>query len=200
MKNEGKKKKDPIDIVVASTIVTILALSIAFVSTMEWGSTESTEATEPVPRPTIAWRVSVEGDNYIIEIIDVHPESLDEVSWTILTDSRLVNSWDDPSGENLRVEGDLIDINFTHQDYNQADVTHYHKFYSRDPTGTPPQSRNHTLFMVYMDVNTDGKLSSGDVIWIRSAENGGPADEDYRFRLINERAGEAYGELILPLV
>ncbi len=51
-----------------------------------------------------------------------------------------------------------------------------------------------------MDVNSDGKLSSGDVIWIRSSSNDGYGEEDFRFRMVNEKVGYAYGELVLPSV
>jgi len=147
---------------------------------------------------TIAWSVSVEGDNYIIEIIDVQSESLDEVSWSILNLNRLVTSWEDPFGDTLRMEGDMLDVNFSQAGYNSADATDSGKFYAQDPIGDPPVNMNHTLCIVYMDTNSDGKLTSGDVIWIRSTDNDGSADEDFRFRMVNEKVGKAYGERVLP--
>jgi len=147
---------------------------------------------------SIAWMISVEGDNYIIEIVDVSSESLDRVRWEIL--DRLTVEWEDPSGEAIRLEGDLIDINFSMEEYRSAPVNNSGKFYSRDPSGSPPVSNNHTLCIVYMDVNHDGKLSNGDVIWIRSTVNGGCADEDFRFRMVNDRTDDTYGEKILVAV
>jgi len=140
----------------------------------------------------------VAGYNYIIEIIDVQSASLGYVGWSILNLNRLVTIWDDPSGETLRMEGSLVDINFSMSGYNGADEHVYNKFYSQDPVGDPPLNMNHTLCIVYMDTNSDGKLTSGDVIWIRSTDNDGAADEDYRFRMVNEKTYKAYGEKLLP--
>jgi len=149
---------------------------------------------------TIAWSVSVQGDNYLIEIIDVASERLDEVSWEVLDSNRLTAEWEDPSGDTLRMKGDMIDVNFSQAAYDGADVQAYDKFYSRDPTRTPPVSNNYTLCIVYMDCNSDGNLNSGDSIWIRPMVNGGCAEEDFRFRMVNEKVGDYYGEKILPRV
>ena len=197
MKDGSTKEKDPIDVVVISTIVTILALSIAFTAYMEW---QRTGATGPESEKPKTWPPIDENGNYIIEILDVESERLEDVSWSILDLNRLIAIWDDPNGDSLRTEGDLSDINYSQEDLDQANETPFNMFYSRDPVGTPPAGKNHTLFIVYMDINPDGKFSSGDVIRIRSMENGGPADEDYRFRMVNERTGQIYGELILPAV
>jgi len=140
------------------------------------------------------WTISVEGDNYIIEIIDIQSERLDEVSWSILNLNRLVTNWDDPSGETLRMEGDMIDILWNQSEYDTAEIKLDGRFYSRETIGN--DSRNHTLCIVYMDVNTDGKFNNWDVIWIRSNENDGAADEDFRLRIVGEHGW--YGEKILP--
>jgi len=98
------------------------------------------------------------------------------------------------------MERDLSDINFSQADYDMAEEKADGLFYSRDPEGDPPISRNHTLCIVFMDNDIDGKLSDGDQIWLRSWDNDGAAREDFVFRLVNERLVDAYGELFLPAV
>ena len=178
----------------------VIVILLIIVGTLQEGIRYEWEEEEDYSMTTIAWRVSVAGDNYIIAIIDVQSESLDDVSYSVLNTNRLVTSWNDPANENIRMEGDLTDVNFTQANYDIANVTVYDKFYSQDPVRVPPVSINHTLCVVYMDVTSDGRLSSGDVIWIRSTDNDGCAEEDYRFRMVNEKVGDAYGELFLPAV
>ncbi len=182
----------PVIAVILMVAITVVLAAVLYVWAQSFAGDQSGVT-------TIAWQVSVEGNNYIIEIIDVNSESLDEVGWSVLNTNRLVTTWENihnPS-DDIRMEGDLMDVNFTQSAYNAADEQAYNKFYSQDPI-VPGETLNHTLCVVFMDVNADGKLSSGDVIWIRSEENNGCADEDFRFRMINNKESQAYGELVLP--
>jgi len=191
---KNEEAVSPVIAVILMVAITVVLAAVLYV----WAQSFAGEGGSIT---TIAWSVSVEGDNYIIEIIDVASERLDEVSWSILNLNRLVTTWEDPFGDTLRMEGDMIDVNFSQAAYDNPPapaVKEDDKFYNTDPEVDPHLSTNHTLCLVYMDVNSDGKLNSGDVIWIRSTVNGGAADEDFRFRMVNEQVGKAYGEKILP--
>ncbi len=145
---------------------------------------------------SIAWDLNVQVDNYRIDIIHVEAESLDVVTWSVHDEDMLVVDWDDPDGRNVRMQDDLSEINHSSDDYDIAVTKLSGTFYSRNRTGSA--SRNQTLCVVFMDINADGMMSSGDAIWIRSLDNDGCAGENYRFRLFNERVGDDYGERTLP--
>ena len=179
------------EIALVASIVLIGGSVYALVHT--W---EETEEYDECDGFSITWYLSG-CSSYIIEFVDVKPtRTLEDVQWSILDPNLSLATWEDPSGEILRMEGDLSDINFSQAGFDGADVHEDDKFYSQDPTGTPPVSINHTLCIVYMDVSSDGKLTPGDVIWIRSYDNDGVADEDYRFRLSSGRC--LWGEMLLP--
>ena len=185
----------------ASTLVRVLfvilvSVLVVIIGVFSFVYTED----EPEPSDDRTWKISVEGDHYLIEIFELPrgEESLEELSWTILNLNRLVTTWEDPNCETLRMEGDLIDINYSAEDNGVASVTVYDKFYSGEPSGNPPESVNHTLCIVFFDDDSDGKASNGDYFWVRPIVNGGCAMEDYRFRLVNEKVGCAYGEMIFP--
>ena len=175
----------------------IVLIVIAFTITVIRDSLDRDETEEPT---ALAWEVNVVGDNYRIDIIEVKDESLDEVSWSLLDPNSRQRHWDDPDNEMLRSEGDISNVVFNQTDFDNADITQYERFYSRDPSGTPPVSQNHTLIIIYMDKDINGLLSDGDSIWLRSVDNNGFADEGMIFRLVNERLEDPYGEQILPAV
>ncbi len=187
-------------ILIVAYIITGIALGALYYFWMDGGDGDPSDGGygDNGEVTTIAWMVSVEGDNYIVEIIQFDPMDLDDVGFTVLNINFLVANWDDPDGESIRIEGGLDDINFVQSDYDTADTRPYNTFYSREPVGDPPKSTNVTLCIVFMDVDGDHRIGSGDVIWIRSMDNGGAADEDYRFRLIDESRGEAIGDITLP--
>ena len=173
--------------------ITIIAVLVVLVGFYSYFQTED----ETDPRDDRAWWIKVEGDHYLIEINNVESKRLTEVSWSILNLSRLVMTWDDPADESIRMEGELIDINFTEADRDIASSVVLERFYSKEPTGNPRKSSNHTLCIVYFDDNSDGNLSNGDYIWVRPIANGGCAMEDYRFRIANTRYGIGQ-ELLFP--
>ncbi len=107
-------------VLIAVTIIILVVLATIYV----WAQSFAGDSCNCTP---IAWRVEVHDGNYLIEIIDVESRPLDEVGWTILDLTRIYGGWEDPSNELIRMEGDLIDINFTESDYDRADVTEYDK-------------------------------------------------------------------------
>ncbi len=186
---------DPIQVfaVICISVTIIVAATMIWYYYFDYNYTGSQGGT-----CTIAWQVSVEDGNYLIEIIDVEPQDSSDVSWSILDLNRLKTTWQDPSGENLSMEGDLSDIKYHQTDFDIATTTNGTRFYSRDPSGDPPVNKNSTLCVVFVDKNDNDKMDSGDEVWIRSVKKGGVADEDFRFRMVNEKPKDAYGELVLP--
>ena len=172
---------------VAGLIVLIALLTTISIQT--WNRSE-----DPDPEPySLDWRFST----CCFEIIEIEPSiDLEDVQWSILDLNGTVATWEDPSGELIEMRGSLADVNFSQSGYDDADEICYNKYYSRNPVGPPPVSTNHTLCIVFMDVNSDGEISSGDVIWVRSVDNGGAADDDFSLRLKTSRG--LLGELLLP--
>jgi len=153
---------------------------------------------EPEPKDDRTWTISVEDDHYLIKIFNIRSWSLDDVQWSILNLSRLVTTWDDPADESIRMEGNLIDINFSTTTRGSASLVVYEKFYSGEPIGNPPISINHSLCVIFFDEDSDGKISNGDYIWVRPITNGGCARENYRFRLTSSNMGWVPGERLFP--
>ena len=180
-----------LDRVIFITIIVILVVLIGFYSYFH--TEEETE-----PRDDRTWEISVEGDYYLIEFHNIRSWYLDEISWAMLNLNRLVETWDDPDAETIRMEGDLIDVNYSVDDHEDASLSVNETFYSLEPDGDPPVSCNHTLCVVFYDDDTDGKLSKGDYFKVRPIVNGGCAMGGYRFRLVSENMGITYGERFFP--
>jgi flagellin-like protein len=154
---------------------------------------------------TIAWGMEEHGGDYLISITTVEPTPLEDVTWTILDENRIIADKDDPGTLNVRMDGNLDEILWDVGERDDADVTVEDRWYSQDPDADPVASNNHTLYIVYIDTDEDGKLSSGDSIWIRSYENDDPlagrgiAEEDFRFRMVNDNNGNQYGNDLIML-
>jgi len=186
------KDEDAITLV-RMLFVTLVSVLVIIIGVYSFFFTED----ETEPRDDRAWSIKVEGEHYLIKIINVEPESLDEVSWSVLNLTRRIVTWEDPSAETIWMEGDIIDLNFSETDNQSASIAVYDSFYSRHLEGDPSENFNHTLCVIYFDDDSNGKLSNGDFIWVRPIVNGGCAMEDYRFRMCLEK-GNNHDELLFP--
>ncbi len=141
----------------------------------------------------IGWTQTVVGDNYRIDIIYVDTIGTDEFAFSLFYPWFAPVAVDNGLGEDIRFsEIDLDTVKYVEDDFDYAEtdpilMTWDEIFYEQDV------GANETAYVIYRDVNDDDKLNSGDVIWIRSAENGGVAEEDYNFRLFNKQQDKAYG-------
>ena len=183
----------PVIAVILMVAITVVLAAVLYVWAQSFTSRQETNL-------TIGWNVETRNDNYRIDIITVDTIGLNEVAFSLLTDNFVPASTDDGMGGTLRFnEVDVDDVNFTQADYDAADSdpdlnTWYNLFYEKDGGGL----NNATAYIVFIDVNSDGKMNSGDTFWIRSYDNGGLAREDYVFRLLNKQLDKKYGDMVLP--
>ena len=149
------------------------------------------------PDPTaIEWKISVVNDTWRIEIDDIEPIDPANVSVAIIGPTDCLPKIDDPSGFPVPLMGDLEDMVFNGSSYNDSNVTFGDYFHSRDPDGL--RNMNITLFMVFVDVDGDGLLSSGDEIWVRTGGQAGPCTSNGNIKMVNNEVDAAYGSLTLP--
>jgi len=158
---------------------------------------EGSESSPVVPDPTaIEWKISVVNDTWRIDIDDIEPIDPANVSVAIIGPTDCLPKIDDPSGFPVPLMGDLDDMVFNGTAFGNANVTFGEYFHSRDPDGL--RNMNITLFMVFVDVDGDGLLSSGDEIWVRTGGQAGPCTSNGKIKMVNNEVDEAYGSLTLP--
>ncbi|MCI0496684.1 MAG: type IV pilin [Thermoplasmata archaeon] len=180
----------PVIAVILMVAITVVLAAVLYV----WAQSFTTGQDQAL---TIGWNQEVVGDNYRIDIISVDTIGTDEVAFSLLNPQYAPVAVDNGLGEDIRFsEIDLDIVKYVEGDFDDAEtdpilMTWDETFYEQD------DGANETAYVIFMDVNDDDKVNSGDVIWIRSAENDGAADEDYHFRLINKQQDKAYGTLDL---
>ncbi len=143
----------------------------------------------------IDYNVTIVNGSYRVDLLNASGHSMDEIEYTLYDGLGKNVSLLDPDHRRIDLEGDLIDINFTLHSYNSADNEHPPVFYSRDPVGMPPRSINHTLFIVFEDMDLNGRMTTGDKIWVRSAAEGGAADSDFTLVLRDQRYDKSYSTI-----
>jgi len=177
-----------------SIVASIILIAVAFGALYLHDGSES-PPTEPDPT-AIEWRISTVNDTWRIEIMDIEPIAPANVSVAIIGPTDCLPKIDDPSGFPVPLMGDLDDMVFNGSSYNDSNVTFGEYFHSRDLDGL--RNMNITLFMVFVDVDGDGLLSSGDEIWIRTGGQAGPCTSNGKIKMVNNEVDGAYGSLPLP--
>jgi len=161
-------------------------------------------------RPTfeLEWNVSVINGTYCIEIINTTRYHLDSINFNLTSPDGMNATAMSPDGEKTTIYGRLQNINFTLWLFEQAngswdpDATFQDKFYAYDYGSsywyTNRWRVNRTLFIILEDLDSNGRLSNGDKIWIRHRDQGGAAGPGYALALTDDRSYKAYPVIILP--
>ncbi len=144
----------------------------------------------------IEWHLTTFNETWRIKVDAIRTINASNVSFGVDGPRDCLPKIDDPSGFPVPMMGDLDDAAFSQAAFNASNLTFGDYFHSRDPDGL--RNRNITLFIVFVDVDGDGSLSSGDEIWMRDCGQSGPCTDEADFVLVNREVNKAYGRLPLP--
>ncbi len=172
----------PVIAVILMVAITVVLAAVLYV----WASSFATGDTEEFGEG----HATVIGDNYKVDIISMNQIDITETKFQLL---------DQYGGPKLDSDGEAIygevdDITVIAYASNQS-------FYE-DSSDTMPLNDTATgefyYYVVFQDVDNNGKMNAGDTFLIKGTGNGGKAGEDDVFRVKSDRTKKTIWEVELP--